>query len=497
MEEIIDNINIPEIDIKDPLNISFETTEENLKYTLSKEDFEEYFSWNEIYQENVWDCRLVSPIMSLVEFWGYERLIRTSVKKDENGFKISLPLWSPEPYTYFISFEEINQVQLWISWDAPSLVDWKLWIQALVLAYWKMCTWKDQFDYINLDGWSSNRVFNDLIYGIEVYEAKRKKVSYDKDPHGSCDKNFLNHLYDILENFNEKTDMIVLSVSVDLLTNALWHYSNSNHSISVKKVKKENWKLVITVWNLSEDYEDCDVTFEDLITSCARFFLWTTKERPWLKKSNKSYIWKRKYCASAQSKNIDKVESVNQVVQLHWKGKEFLREARGDIIVTDMEYNVLKVSSYGLDTKVEERDWMVIISVWTNELYIDKSLLSNKYEYNREIIANADYPFYLYWAKIANFVNMMRNFYINPKKWDEKNEAPFSLIDWVLQFDDNPKSFKSTDRIKRKFKELIWDDYIECLRDWESLWINPLDDEIKQKIVDFLNQLVENKRTTS
>ena len=146
---------------------------------------------------------------------------------------------------------------------------------------------------------------------------------------------------------------------------------------------------------------------------------------------------------------------------------------------------------------IKERCWQIIIYNNWIELSINKAKLLNKYKYDGKTVENDQYPLLLYWAKIANFVNMMRNLYIDQKKWDENNNTPFCLVGWRLQFDDNPNSFKSADRIKRQCKELIWDDYIECLRDWESLGIDSSDDETKQKIVDFLNQLVENKKATS
>lgn len=490
MRDFIDDIKTHETEISNPSDIRFETTQENLNYTLSKEDFEEYFSWNELYQNNIWNCWLISPIMSLVEFWDYEKLIRTSVKKNEKWFIISLPLWSPEPHISFISFKELNQVQRYLWWYSPVLVSWKQWIQALMLAYWKMFTWKNQFDYNNFERWRSSRVFYDLVYGINVYETKRTIFSYDTDPVWAWDQLFLNQLYDILENFDKKTDMISLAVCLDPLTKFLSHYSMTNHEISVKKVRKDNWTLIITVGNSADDLKDHDITFRDLMQSCGAFSLWTKKNKSWLKKSKESYIWKRKYIGSTDIDDINEIKSVNQIVQLHWKEKEALREARWDIIVTDIVDNTMNVSSYGFDTKLEERDWIIVVSVWTNELSINKWLLSNKYEYEEEVIANKNYPFYLYWAKIANFVNMMRKLYINPKKWDKQNKKTFCLIDWCLQFDDDSNTFEWRDKSKRKIKEKLGDDYIKCLKDWESLWIKSSDNKTQQKIVNFLNQLV-------
>ena len=87
---------------------------------------------------------------------------------------------------------------------------------------------------------------------------------------------------------------------------------------------------------------------------------------------------------------------------------------------------------------------------------------------------------------------------INRPKAEEgivmKNLSPFCIKDWLLQFDDNPSKFSWKDWVKRIWAELVGDDYIECLKDWKSLWIDPSDEETKQKIADFLNVIVNKCR---
>lgn len=480
---------------------------ENNGYTLSKEDFQKYFEWEDFQQRNIWDCWLLAAIDSLVSYWDYENLIRTSVKKVGGGFSIWLPLWSPRPIEYFVSFNEMNTNQINISWNKSILVTWKDWIKALVLAYGKMSTWKGRnFDHQNLSGWAGDRAFNDLVYGIEVYRVDRTNYLQDEDPDWTIDREFTDKFYKVLEDFDTKYDMLTLSVNqLDEQEmrqqwlhgesySSLGHYSQHNHEISVEKVKKQNWKLIVTVSNPWDSGRSYDISFENLIKSCSGFYLWTKKARQWLSTSSRSYAWERGYAASNYTTKIEDVESVNQVVQLTWEADEALRKARWDIIVTSTQNDAYQVFSYRLKMNIKERNWNIIICDKWCELLIDKTKLSNKYEYNGKDIENDQYPLLLYWAKIANFINMMRNLYIDTKKRDKKNDKPFCIKDWILKFDDDPSTFSWSDRLQREWAELFWDDYIDCLNDWSNLWINTSDTGTQQKICNFLNQLVENRR---
>lgn len=463
-------------------------------YTLSKEDFEKYFEW-ENFQQVMWNCYMVATMDSLVSFWGYEDLIRTSVKKNNSGFFITLPLWYSEWYgkIYFVPFNEIGQNQVTIFWDTFSLVKWKSWIKALLIAYWKMCTWKNYYDNGNFVWWESRVVFEDLVFSMNTTCVSRGIVKWeDEDPDGLADQEFVKSFKNTLEMFDKNRDMIVLSVNhKGIWYSTLWHYSHSNHAISVENVRNEGWELIITLSDPSNSAQSYDIPFRELIKSCYRYVLCTEPlhHGPCWKIKNKTYEHKREYSASEWDQKIRNINSVNQVVQLTWEENKFLREARWDIVVT-WDWGLLNVSSYGLTSNLTEKDWLIIISVWNNQLSIDRTHLLTFYPYKEECIKSEKFPLYLYGAKIANFINMMRNMYINPQKRDKKNKTPFRIIDWSLQFDDNPFTHKDlSTQARRVGKQIKWDDYIECLRDWNSLWLDSWDNDTKQKIADFLNQL--------
>ena len=497
-------------------NATFEETASNFdnikkQKLLSKSDFKKYFEWENFKQRNVGDCRLLAAIDSLVSFWDYENLIRTSVIKDSKWYTFYLPLWAPHiPWHEFcVTYEELNTNQVGIDWKKPILVTWKQWIQALVQAYWKMSTWKDgQFDYNNLRGWKNDRTFNDLVYGINSYRVQRIPFRSAIDPDWTIDKQFTNKFYKTLENFDKNDDMLTLSVhqlkESDLdrqnieweAYSSLWHYSKTNHEISVERVRKEKWTLIVTVSNPRDSYKTYDKKFEDLIKSCSGFHLWSKKKRERLKQSNKTYEGERAHTAADRVNEIWDIHSVNQVVQVTWWANEALREARWDILVTENGNNTFKVSSYNLEMNIKERGWEIIIYNNGTELSINKTKLSNKYKYDGKTVENDQYPLLLYWAKIANFINMMRKFYINPKKRDKSNNKPFRIIDWSLQFDDDPSTFEWRDKVRREWAERFWDDYIECLNDWNSLWISNNDKNTQQKIADLLNQLVKYRKMT-
>ena len=494
-------------------NMSWDNTNEVIdeleesQYTLSKGDFQKYFEW-ENFKQVIWNCYMIAVIDSLVSFWGYERLIRTSVKKNKNGFSITIPLWYTEWFwkTYFISFDEIRWNQVNILGNTISLVKWKSWIKALLIAYWKMCTWKNYYDNGNFVWWESRVVFEDLVFSMDTTRVSRGIVKWeDEDPDWLADQEFVKSFKNTLEMFDKNRDMIVLSVHhKGIWYSTLWHYSHSNHAISVENVRNEGWELIITLSDPSNSAQSYDIPFRELIKSCYRYVLCTEPlhHGPCWKIKNKTYEHKREYSASEWDQKIRNINSVNQVVQLTWEENKFLREARWDIVVTAEKcdwYDILKVSSFGMDRKIDlsiEEGNVYIINIydWNDKLEIPWWSLSKYYEYGWKVEEYSNFPFFLYWPKIANFISRMRHDYIDSKKYDMKNLSPFCIKDWLLQFDDNPSKFSWKDWVKRIWAELVGDDYIECLKDWKSLWIDPSDEETKQKIADFLNVIVNKCR---
>lgn len=469
--------------------------------SLSHDDFKKYFEWEKFQQANIGDCWILAAIDSLVSFWDYEKLIRKSVLKNDNGFMVRLPLWSwldySESKSYFISFDELNQTQRSIDWNQAVLVQWKDWIKALLLAYWRRVTWKKEFDFQDLNWWLSYKAFNDLVYWMHVYSVNRsilnKIYTEESDPDWIKDKDFVNKLKNVLRSFDTKNDMLTLSVNQ--LTersgnrqdqsndnySRLWHYSWVNHSISVEKVRNEWWNLIVTVsnpWNSERSY---DISFSKLLRSCWGFSLCTKVERKWMNESKWSFKWKRKDALSGVDSSRD-VESVNQDVQLRWSADKALREARWDIVVTGND--VLTVSSFGLKAQVKEENWKIIVMTGNKALSIDKKYLSSVYEYDWKVVSNDAYPLCLYWVKIANFINRMRHDYITPKKW--ANNRPFSFWSkWCLYF--NESSSSSVWGFLRSLYR--WDETLTILKNnWDlSLWI--ISDTVKKDLANFLNDL--------
>ena len=476
--------------------------------SLTNEEFKKCFEkWEDFQQTNVGDCWLLAAIDSLVSFWDYKKLIMTSVFINNNkGFMIRLPLWAwvNESKPFYVSFSELMKEQKGIEWTEYkpiTLWSWELkafrGLKALILAYWKKITWKETFDVSNLDGWYTERAFNDLIYWMNTYICTRslsyEETSEENDPSWMKDKNFVNAFKTVLEKFNTKNDMLTIGVN-QLWNNSeenyskLGHYSWSNHVVSVEAVKKQWWNLIITLSNPWDSSKSYDISFNELLKSCSKFVLCTKKERKWLQKSHDSYDKKRQEIWSSSVESQKDIKSLNQVIQLTWEKDKTLRKSRWDVIVTNKDIigftEDLTISSFWLETEVKEEKWKIIITSWENTLSINRENLSHSYEYEWDNNHNNNYPLYLYWSKIANFINRMKHDYINPKKWANNN--PFSLDSkWCLCFNEWWTS-SMWGFLRSLYK---WSKTLTILEDnWESsLWI--ISNNVKNDLVEFLNTL--------
>lgn len=501
----------------------YEKLDEN-GYILSKEDFHKYFEWDDFEQQNIWDCWLLAAIDSLINFPDYEDIIRKNVKREDNGFSFILPFWAPlwQTSKIYVDFNELVTQQLTKEWDELLLVggdNVKDWIKALVKAYSKFVTLGNNTDYMNLSWWFPYYSFNNLVYWMNIYVWERSiELWKEYDGKWILDSAFCNQLKDVLRNFDNKNDMLVLWVSMldgastlfDLFIDIdpayvgeekngyMDHYSwEHRHALSVEQVKEKDWSIIVTIsnpWKAWKKYT-YDVTLDALLTSCRMFTLCTKNKKSWLHKHNPNdYDRDRENCASYGINKIDDVTTVNQVVQTTWKEDEVLRAVRKNIIVNKNKNGVLDVQSYDLNMRVKEENWLIIINHWTKHLKINKSDLSKTYRYNWKYEKSENYPLYLYGVKIANFVNRMRKLYIDTEKRDKSNNKPFSISkDWYLQFDDNRKAHDGLRTRIWRMIESIWDDYIICLKDWSSLWVSSWDYSTKKKIADFLNEFVYHK----
>ena len=416
-------------------------------YTLSHEDFVNYFEWECFSQRNIGNCRLLATIDSLVSFWDYEKLIRSSITKDDKGFKIKLPLWSTimwkKTKDYIISFDDLEKKQSEINWNELILVEWKDGIKALIYAFLRH-TSKDgnnlsDVDFLNLKSWNWEYVFNALVDfpWKKTYHSERKKWRFS-NLFWKSDKKFSEQLRSVLETFDSKNDMLIFDVYQETEWNSdrkdqeedsydkLWHYSKGiNHEISVEAVHNTWWELMITLSNPRDSSRTYDMWFDVLLTKCWWFTLCTKNERKWLKEVSKEYWeWSRKHAASNNMNDVDEAQGVNQIVEFTWKENEELRKARGDIIVETNKdnTNIIKVTSYNCTTQVEKKDNKIIIWTWNNVLSIPELDISDTFNNNK----NEAYRLHLYWAKIANMVHFIKHNY-------SKNDNLCLNSKWILQ----------------------------------------------------------------
>ena len=449
--------------------------------TLGEEDFKNYFEWENFQQRNVGDCRLLAAVDSLVSFWGYEDLIRSSVKIEGEKFIIKLPLWDKNWKEYEVPFEKLQTEQKTIEGNTSILVDWKLWVKELIYAYWKMTTWQDTFDNFNLHWGYSGDVFKDLISNenMHTYCAERTiSVEEQKsDTDWKKDKNFVNNLLTVLKSFDSKNDMLVLSVNQSKETNNdrkdqskddydnLWaYYEGTNHTISVEKVitdDQENPTIVVSnPWDSGRVY---NIKFNELIKKSNAFQLCTKEER-----NLTQYRWKgngewvRRDAASSNIDKVDEAKTVNQIVEITWDVNEKLREARGDIIVENIWENKITVKSYNQTRQVEQSKWKIIIWSWDKKLSIPESEISDTFWEE----SNSIYRLYLYWAKIANMINFIENKY-------DKNDDFYLNKEWILQYDrvwpintdilkDRSQLWISKNKTKKDFVNYLWTLWYKC-----------------------------------
>ncbi len=455
------------------------------KYKLSHEDFVEYFEGERFYQRNIGNCWLLAAIDSLVSFWDYEKLVRSSVSKDKNGFTIRLPLWSKKDNKkskeYFVSFSELKKSQSGIYWNNLIPVDWKSWIKALVRAFLRH-TSNDgnngsDIDFLNLKGGRWVSAFNSLVSfpWMKTYCCTRTISEKEKreDKSWTKDVQFVNTFRSVLESFNRQNDMLTLTVCQEQETNNdrknqpkdnyddLWHYSRPNHEISVEAVKKSGWNLIITVSNPWDSERTYDILFDDLLKSCSVFSLCTKKARTWLQESTGSYWdWSRRNAASDHLNSMDRAQNINQIVEFTWEKNEELRKARGDIIVENLGTNKIAVTSYNYTTQVERSNGKIIIWTGNKALLIPEAEISDIF--NKE--KNKAYRLHLYWAKIANMIHFIQNKY-------SKDDNLCLNSDWTLQYDR------------------VWPRNTDIIKDWgrKQIWISR--DKTKKEFVKHLEKL--------
>lgn len=478
-------------------------------YLLSKEDFKRYFEGEDFKQRNIGDCWLLATIDSLVSWWKYEEYIRKSVKKTDKGFLVCMPLGTPWNHGKWVNVDVNQTAQIAVDGTPLYAVNGEIGIKALIQAYGKIATGKEVFDVYNLHWWSSAAAMNTLISGIKVYQEVREKREGQEalDPYGK--KGILPYKLKIaLAQFDPKTDMLTLSVNQLQETSgdrsgyaksnydALGHYSNSNHSISVEKTFLKNGELMIQLSNPWDSSGSYIRSFESLLPSCYGFCLWTTKNRDNIFiKTNDKDINKREFTSKDVQYKLDsRLDSLNQIIQNQWEFNTELSISRGDVIVSEKNGKLFVSSWWKNDSYVELKD---TLSQWDDKKrtlnIAGKKLILNTDHfstiYNNE--QKDKYRDYLYLPRLTVFINKMRYDYIDKKMAKSGERKPFSLDNqWNLIFAiERTKVGWIIDKVKIGLEWLLGDSTINCLSDRSLLGINPNNTKVKQQIVNFLNQL--------
>ena len=205
------------------------------QYTLSKEDFERDFKWDNFKQWYwMWDCWIVSTLDSFVNNWCYENLIRTHVKKNgEWWYDVTLPMWfesddndgkggasiiwkwfpwlntfrwdlnkkNEKKMVYRITEEDLLP-QISLEGRTNELIsDGKKWINCLAIALWKKIADKGESDLeTNTLTWGyAIDAMNSLLSNFYTVAICMNTAEKDRD------RNFDSILKTYLKNFDKKT----------------------------------------------------------------------------------------------------------------------------------------------------------------------------------------------------------------------------------------------------------------------------------------------------
>lgn len=488
----------------EPLNLNQSNYNEKEKdYTLSKEDFQTYFEGENFKQGNIWNCWLVATVDSLVSYWGYEDLIRKSVTMTNEWFKIIMPLWSPKwEWKEVIINEKDFSYQISINWDFFNLVNWKKWIKALIIAYWKVSTWNDNFDVMNLEWWNVWNYFNTLIYWINSYSKVRENINWKKWAREYLwieDNWFKDELKSVLEWFNTETDLLTVTINQGYSWyNKLYNYKENkwwdiawDHEVSIEWTYEKDWKLFIIISNPWDSGKSYEISFEDLLESTCAYTLWSKVIKDNLSNSTWNDNWTR-ILPKSLGKNRDN-KSLNQVILSTWALSKNEENNRWFVISRIENWTNYIDSRWKADTFITNDDnYNPTINIWNNKLSLKKDYFSKKYNNNE----NYRFQSRLYPQRLSVFINKMRSDYIDKKLFNADNQNPFYIWeDWSIKIDDNTDNYNSIDdKIKRKTAKFLWID-TTLLQDWSLLWIEWNNKEAKYKIVDFLNLLCRSNVT--
>ena len=259
------------------INKGDEVLGQSNKYTLSKKDFNEFFSLKEPLRQQTSNCYLISVIETMRWCSDFEDMIRSSVKKLKNGsWEVSTPFMSKESEVITITPDELkwkinrNKRSVFgIDFSNPILmnVSWPLWYKILESAFtkykfWKAKNWSELggheddvldfflgdsaiIDRFNWNNWKTRRLTDITYWGL----SNSRKIGA---------------LLEKFKNFNKDTDMMSAGIIpplgknnyLDKLSPRLKKEAKkykSPHAYPIKGYDKENKVITLgETWDTSK-----------------------------------------------------------------------------------------------------------------------------------------------------------------------------------------------------------------------------------------------------
>lgn len=274
----------------------FEKREQEYLYqntTLDEQDYQKYFTDRSFKQWQIWDCYFVSALRSFMENDSYKTFIKTSVRiqKDENGkiksVLVKLPLWEPYAKPVKITKEnfetQINRNSKKNKNEKMYPLSWSIWAKIIEAAYFEYTTWKNNPNFLDVEGWFSHKALATLLWKENIKEFS---IGTDEDKKSLNSLKNKNDVLNKLLFFNKKSDIIWLSsiyVSwkndknvYDLVSNTKKIELHNNHAYSIVNVNK-SWLIIssIDIVNPHDTSKIINITLNELMNSF-RWIRWAT-----------------------------------------------------------------------------------------------------------------------------------------------------------------------------------------------------------------------------
>lgn len=435
-------------------------------HPITEQEFNKYFSWESFRQSNMWNCRLVAAVDSLVGLWQYKELIFNNVRRTENGFIFRMPLRTKEAQNsevkgnFFHEWDNYIVTKDMYSWEKSkrwrlNLLSWKEWHKALAYVLWRLHTWHDNFSYEELQ-WLWLWEESPLEYAVYPTVSERKEKILDDS--------FPPSLENLLWNFNPKTDMMTIWVQQwdwysELLPGNL--FFGRWHIVSIEKTRHTNWRLMVRISNPRNAWMYYDTSFSQL-RNCATSYNWASlnvnanrdkkikgPNDEKLEKAKDAWDWKK------IGMKLD--------IERTWRYRKKLRNQRDLKIYEHTSQKIYTVESrWDSATNIELLKDSIKFSVPNKNISVtipNDKFLSTEQD---DLVDKSLY--------IANFMNKMAYDYIKPQKAKKNYSWPFEWERWKwLEFQHKADNLRWAVRgLLRSWNVQVLTE--EALRDTFGIW---------------------------